>query len=178
MDAAGVSAAELARRVGVTDAAMRKYTAGSVSMPRGDALDAIARELGVYVEWLRIGVGPRSGREAARDDADRTPALTADDYAMMREFGVRLAGARRRRGMVNHDVACRGIDIVPARWRALEEARARPTLLELQLLSDRLWTSLDYLVSGRLAPIDDRDPAAEEALRRTLHEPKRSPPRR
>ena len=49
---------ELAERIGVTQAAVSKWINGTV--PKGDQLLAIANALGVNMEWLLSGKGPKS----------------------------------------------------------------------------------------------------------------------
>lgn len=167
MQRADVSAAELARRIGADSSLVRKWTSGEVDNPRGDALGRAADALGVSRLWLAEGVGE-----------DRPPATTrpaSDDGRgeARRAFGDRVRAARLERGLGTHAAACRGLAIPIRRWAEIEDGRADPTLVELEIISDRVRRSLDWLVAGLVAPIDRpfpiRDPDPNEP--RTLHEP-------
>lgn len=56
MDDRGWKLAELHKATGIPEFQLRKQLAGGVLNPRGDALDRIARALGVTASWLRYGV--------------------------------------------------------------------------------------------------------------------------
>lgn len=163
---AGISAAELARRVGISDSLARKYGKGKVTAPRGDLMARIAAELGVEKLWLSDGVEPMRPGELA----ERQPGESGDDILHRREMAQRIAGARTRRQIATVESAASGTVISAVRWRKIESGQIAPTPLELRVISERLWCSLDWIVSGHVTPIDDGDPVATAKVRRFMQE--------
>lgn len=157
--------ADLARQIGASPDMVRKWAQGKAAKPRGDALERISKALDVEVVWLQFGTGPRRQGE----ETDETTITTAEIGARS-DFGTRVKGARVRLGMTV-DRACIGLSISRRRWDAIEIGNVSPSLIELQLISERLRESLDWLVSGYVEPLNSRDTVAAERVRQTmLHE--------
>lgn len=174
LDELGWQPADLARRLDVDPAKIRKYRQGGVDQPRGEMLSQIALALGVELLWLRDGIEPkRAGDRAAAD-----PAVSGDEVLHRRAMAQRIAGARARRGIATPELAALGTIIDGRRWRRIEMGEIAPTPLELQVISDRLHESLDWLVSGHATPIDSSNPVEVEKARRAMHEQRRPPPTR
>lgn len=156
----------LDRRAGFPINSLRNHKSRRTMSPRGNAIERYALALGVEPLWLRDGIGPkRPGDLALKPGGD-----TADDYLHRRELAERIAGARIRRGIATPEAAALGTVIRPERWRQIESGAVGCTPLELRVISERLWTSLDWLVSGHLTPIDDGDAVREEQVRRYIQE--------
>lgn len=64
----GWSKAELSRRSGISYDNVNKYLRGDIAQPRGDAMDRLARAVGVDPRWLRDG--PESLKPIAIDEVD------------------------------------------------------------------------------------------------------------
>lgn len=168
------SKADLARRVGITADSMRKYFSGDVAQPRGKIMSALAEALGVETLWLLEGVAPRRAGDLAEPD----PGESGDTFLHRREVAKRIAGLRAKRGIATPEAAALSTIISGARWRRIESGAARPETLELQAISQRLGSSLDWIVSGSVTPIDEYDPVETERARQQLHEPTTRPPRK
>lgn len=162
----GMALDQLDLKAGLTKGRARQYKSKRNDAPRGDTLARYAAALGVELLWLRDGIEPRRPGDSALGDIN----ATADEILHRREVAERIAGARKRRGIMTVEAAAIGTVIRSERWRRIEAGDAAPTSLELRVISERLWTSLDWLVSGHLTPIDDREPVAEEKARRYVQE--------
>lgn len=158
---------QLDARAGLPVGRARQYKNKRSDNPRGDALRRYAVALGVEVLWLRDGVEPR----AAGDHARQMPDETGDDVLHRRELARRITGARIRRQIATPELAALGTVVSGRRWRQIEAGAVSPKPLELQAISERLWTSLDWLVSGHVTPIEDHDPVQTERVRRAMNEP-------
>lgn len=156
----------LDRAAGLPVGRARTYKNKRSDQPRGDALPRYARALGVELLWLRDGVEPRRAGELAVP----APGESGDDILHRRQVAERIAGARVRRQIASPELAALGTIISGRRWRQIEAGGVSPTPLELQAISERLWSSLDWLVSGHVTPIDEYDPVQTEKVRRALHE--------
>ena len=73
MDAEKLSQADLARRVGVSRAAINQVVSGATKGMKPDNLVAVARALNVRVEWLAMGEEPM-----------RPEVITATDREVLR----------------------------------------------------------------------------------------------
>jgi len=87
---ASLSQAELARRVGVKGSAVTQWESQSGTTPSVDHLAQIARETGVYFEWLATGRGPSRPVEGEFD-----VALVVEDY-VRDELESRVLAAMRQ----------------------------------------------------------------------------------
>lgn len=171
------SKAQLARKAGVAEASVRKYFASGVAQPRGPVMGQLAAALGVELLWLQEGVAPMRAGEMAADAAG--PGEESGDAILhRREVARRIAGVRLKRQIASPESAALGTIISGARWRRIEAGAASPSPMELQAISNRLQSSLDWLVSGHVTPIDEYDPVATERVRRHLQESADRPPRK
>lgn len=168
------SKADLARRVGITADSIRKYFAGDVAQPRGKVMGALAGALGVETLWLMEGVAPKRAGEMAEAE----PGESGDAFLHRREVARRIAGLRAKRGIATPEAAALSTILSGARWRRIESGAARPETIELQAISQRLGSSLDWIVSGSVTPIDEYDLAETERASRQLHEPAARQPRK
>lgn len=102
LDAKGWTKAELARRSGVPYDSINKYLRGSISQPRGDALDRIADALEIDRLWLKEGVmSPPAGISDRRElspprtvPSGRLPyagRVAAGDWLTVDDFNQDLA---------------------------------------------------------------------------------------
>ncbi|MCO5146169.1 MAG: helix-turn-helix domain-containing protein [Aquamicrobium sp.] len=73
-NAAGLSAAQLARRVGVQSATVQSWEDGR-SQPHANRLPTLAGVLNVSLSWLLHGVGPAPAEEDPRTAQDLGPQL-------------------------------------------------------------------------------------------------------
>lgn len=142
-DEANMTLADVARAAGLPEDRVRKYVSAGTANPRGSAIQDIARVLGVEYLWLRDGIEPKYAGDGRPEHAQEARS-NMDAQA---EFGDRMRISREERGL-SVARACAGLTIGESRWRSIETGQAAPTLVELQVISERLRASLDWLVSG------------------------------
>lgn len=160
LDRSGIKAAELARRTGTSPDSVRKWLIGEVDHPRGDKMHKLAAALGVDPVWLRDGIG------ASRpDDPDLKPAerVSAEETMARIEMGGRIREARIEARLGDPGTAVRGLSISARRWTLIEEGAVAATLVELQVIAERVRRSLDWLVMGYITPVNRPFPLAPDA---------------
>jgi phage repressor protein C with HTH and peptisase S24 domain len=81
MGEAGISQAELARRVRVTRSAIAHWLSGATVELKGDNLVATAAALGVTPTWLARGIGPKVGASAQLEEGKITVWDKPEDLA-------------------------------------------------------------------------------------------------
>lgn len=93
---AGVTQADLARRVGVSRATVGDWLHGRASSLRADTLFAVADALNVEARWLATGKGPRTRQALGSDERAMLNAyakLTPPERITLRTLANQIADA-------------------------------------------------------------------------------------
>lgn len=88
--------AELARKIGVSKQTVGYWVQGRIQNMSADNLHAVARELGVSVEWLRSGRGPKEGastelHQVSYKGTSAQPVVDLADYTFIPRYNVSVA---------------------------------------------------------------------------------------
>lgn len=84
------SARSIAQMCGLSDGVMRKYLFGE-STPNVERLVAIADALGVTVEWLATGRGPKSFSDQSYSYSDSITTESANDYSYINLYDAEVS---------------------------------------------------------------------------------------
>lgn len=145
----GLSQAELARRVGVTSAAISLLEAGKIGDPAAYLMLGIARQTGRRLEWMLEGRGPQKinqGSQGGGEDAVLSAFRLADESGReaIRQVAV-LASRQHQVGEVVDDPMQVCMEIVAAALVAEKKSKIDSALFfrMMEMARDLLGKSLD-----------------------------------
>lgn len=156
---AGITKAELARRVGISAPSVNGWFTGKAKFLRGENLLAAARALSVDEDWLATGKGSsRRGHgvtETSREDPVSRVLETETRPGYVR-FDVFEGGAGMGAGLVNQDYPEVVQTIEVAEWEVRRKLGFLPQPGRIQLITGRGPSMRPKLEDGDIIWIDTR----------------------
>jgi phage repressor protein C with HTH and peptisase S24 domain len=154
---AGITKAELARRVGIRAPSVNGWFSGKAKFLRGENLLAAARALNVDEDWLATGKGasPRvHGVAKVQPDYSVSPILETETRAGYVRFDVFEGGAGMGAGLVNQDYPEVVQTIEVAEWEVRRKLGFLPQPGRIQLITGRGPSMRPKLEDGDIIWID------------------------
>lgn len=154
---AGITKAELARRVGISAPSVNGWFSGKAKFLRGENLLAAARALNVDEDWLATGKGasPRVyGVAEVQPDYNVSPILETETRAGYVRFDVFEGGAGMGAGLVNQDYPEVVQTIEVAEWEVRRKLGFLPQPGRIQLITGRGPSMRPKLEDGDIIWID------------------------
>ncbi|KIP87481.1 phage-related repressor protein [Stenotrophomonas maltophilia] len=150
--AAGITKAELARRVGVSAPSVNGWFSGKAKFLRGENLLSAAKALGVDEAWLATGRGQMPGLQDASQWV--APVLETETRPGYVRFDVFEGGAGMGAGMVNQDFPEVVQTIEVAEWEVRRKLGFLPRPGRIQLITGRGPSMRPKLEDGDIIWID------------------------
>jgi len=153
---AGITKAELARRVGISAPSVNGWFTGKAKFLRGENLLAAARALSVNEDWLATGKGSqiRSDRVAAQPVEKVSTFLETETRPGYVRFDVFEGGAGMGAGLVNQDYPEVVQTIEVAEWEVRRKLGFLPQPGRIQLITGRGPSMRPKLEDGDIIWID------------------------
>ena len=154
---AGITKAELARRVGISAPSINGWFSGKAKFLRGENLLAAAKALDVDEAWLATGKGtmvPTGRAEDSREAFTISPVLETETLPGYVRFELFEGGAGMGMGLVNQDFpeVVRTIEI--AEWEVRKKLGYLPAPGRVQLITGRGPSMRPKLEDGDIVWID------------------------
>lgn len=154
---AGITKAELARRVGISAPSVNGWFTGKAKFLRGENLLAAARALSVDEDWLATGKGSSvRGSHVAEEAAEYqiSPVLETETRPGYVRFDVFEGGAGMGAGLVNQDYPEVVQTIEVAEWEVRRKLGYLPKPGRIQLITGRGPSMKPKLEDGDIIWID------------------------
>lgn len=145
-----ISAAEISRRTGISEATMSKYRKG-IHMPQGQNLQIIANALGVTTDYLLGSDGAKNLNET--QDVNSAPQVNLSSQEIS-DFSRRFSNLLYRKRVKASDLA-KTTGIAEATISQYKKGVYFPSSQNLQLIAKALGVTIDYLLGIDMTDVDD-----------------------